>query len=141
MKIIPFKGEHLAELLSKPSQACLRADLDIQYEDLAAFESYTGMLEGRIVVCTGLIHVWPGRSIAWAFIADDIGVHGMVSLTRAVQRFLNLRLNERIEAAVEADFLPGHRWARMLGFERETPGVMRHFFADGKDAVLYARVS
>ena len=35
-------------------------------------------------------------------------------------------------------FEPGHRWATMLGFERE--GLMRAFGQDGSDMVMYSRI-
>jgi hypothetical protein len=39
---------------------------------------------------------------------------------------------------VYPNFEPGHRWARMLGFEQE--GLMRAFGHDGSDMVMYSRV-
>jgi len=45
----------------------------------------------------------------------------------------------RVEAYVDFEFEPGHRWARMLGFKLEAPRMKCHR-PDGGDSALYARI-
>lgn len=107
---------------------------------LAMYEAWTMRIHGRVVGCAGIIPIWPGRFQAWAYIAEDIGPAGMVALTRAVRRFLALQ-HGRIEAHVVTGFKQGERWAKLLGFKRETPKPMRSFMPDGSSANLFARVT
>lgn len=93
---------------------------------------------GEVVMCAGLIPHWKGRAECWAipntgFTSEFLGVH------RWAKTLLDAVPFTRIEASVEQGFEPGHRWARLLGFKRESD-VMRHYFPDGANAYLYARV-
>lgn len=106
---------------------------------LAIYESWTMRIHGRVAGCAGIIPIWPGRFQAWAYIAADIGPAGMIALTRAVRRFLAVH-DGRIEAHVVDGFKEGERWAKMLGFKRETPRPMRGFMPNGAAANLFARV-
>jgi len=142
MDIDRFKPSDLLALPLQDAQACISVlAKDPGYADaLAQFDSWTGRIDGRVVVCAGILPLWPGRSQVWAVIASDIGGAGMLRLTRAVRRFLMLQTAGRIEATVVAGFEAGYKWMDILGFERETPEPMRGYLPDGRDAVLYARV-
>jgi len=61
-----------------------------------------------------------------------------VKIHRAALRYFDVTEFKRVEAFVDANFDAGHRWIKMLGFERE--GYMRSFTPEGNDAVLYARI-
>jgi hypothetical protein len=90
---------------------------------------------GEPMACGGLFQQWDGRSIAWAFLA--VGAP-MVEVSRVALTVLESCGLRRVECWVDVDFKAGHRWARLLGFERE--GLMRSFSPDGRDHILYARV-
>ncbi|KAF7958209.1 hypothetical protein AWV80_01170 [Cupriavidus sp. UYMU48A] len=76
---------------------------------------------------------------AWAVIAADIGGSGMLALTRAVRRGMDVCTAQRIEVEVDSYFPQAHRWVQMLGgFEWE--GRMRKYTPDGRDCDRYARV-
>lgn len=91
----------------------------------------------RPIGALGALPHWPGRASCWALLADGIGSL-MVPLTRAVTAWLETAPHRRLECTCAADDARGHRWANLLGFERE--GLMRAYGADGRDYVLYARV-
>ena len=76
----------------------------------------------------------------WSSISSTIGARGMVLLSRAVVRFLNVH-NGRIEAFIVDGHSAGHRFIKLLGFTLETPEKMRNVMPNGKDAYLYSRVS
>lgn len=139
MIVSPFKPEDLHELSLQPSQAFLVPFLEragYGQELVDAGPCYTGRHNGRIVCCAGLVNLWEGRASAWALLSGDAG-KCMPALHRAVDRFLSGCGVKRIEAYVYPDFVAGHRWATMLGFEHE--GRLRAF-QQGQDMDMYARI-
>ena len=140
LEVVPFEPVDLEELSLQPSQEFLSAFLGrpgYGQELVDAGPCYTVRWDGRIVCCAGLVNLWEGRASAWALLSADAG-RCMTALHRAVVEFLDGCGIERVEAYVVPDFMPGHRWARMLGFEFE--GRLRAF-QRGQDMVMYARVS
>lgn len=141
MIIVPFQPEHLQQIDLQAEQSLAGHHLrNEQYtRSLAAHESWTGMIDGRVVACAGFITLWPGRHQVWAVISATIGAAGMLQLSKAVLRGLALKTG-RIEAVVASEFTAGHRWARLMGFTLETPEPMRRWFPEGGDASLYSRI-
>lgn len=140
MMIVAFEPRHLEALMLQPSQAIMQPMLaDPSYgPSLAeAGPAYSAVHGDAVFACAGIIPQWNGRAVAWALIASEAGRH-MVTIHKAVRRALDLHKFRRIETAVASDFEQGHRWARLLGFERE--GRMRAYTPDGRDCDLYARV-
>lgn len=140
MMIVAFQPAHLDRLLLQPSQAIMQPTLaDPSYGPslAAAGPAYSAVDGDAVFACAGLIPQWQGRALAWALIAEEAGRH-MVGIHKAVRRALDMHPFRRVETAVASDFMQGHRWAVMLGFERE--GRMRAYTPDGQDCDLYARV-
>lgn len=98
--------------------------------------AYTGMIDGVPLISAGVSQQWDGRSFVWAVLSDKTGPH-MLAITRLVKEFLDTRNEVRLEMQVKTDFAAAHRWAKMLGFQRE--GTMRKY-CDGEDFDLYARI-
>lgn len=141
MIITPFKPEHLKQVDVQAEQTLAREHL--QNEDyanlLAQHEAWTLLIDDRVVACAGFIPVWGNRYQAWAIISATIGASGMLTLSKAVMRALSLKTG-RVEAYVAEEFKAGHRWARLMGFDLETPKAMRGWFPEGGGAFLYARI-
>lgn len=95
--------------------------------------------DGATVAVLGLLEQWEGRCLAWAILASDAG-RELLPLTRSIARYLDDCPYPRIEATIDTGFAQGHRWAKVLRFELETPEPMRKFYPNGNDAYLYARV-
>lgn len=94
----------------------------------------------RPVAAAGLIPFYPGRRyVAWAIIGKNAGPH-LRCITKEIRRFLEEFPAARIEMHVLSDFKEGHKWAKMLGFECETPNGMRKHSFYGKDEHMYARI-
>ncbi len=91
----------------------------------------------RPIGALGAIPHWPGRATCWALLAEDLGPL-MIPLTRAVKAWLELQPHRRLEATCQAEDPRGHRWAELLGFEREC--LMRGYGPNGEDYLLYSRV-
>ncbi len=140
MMIVAFQPAHLERLLLQPSQALMQPTLaDPTYGPslASAGPAYSAVDGDAVFACAGLIPQWEGRAVAWALIAAEAG-RSMIGIHKAVGRAMRLHAYRRIETAVASDFEQGHRWARMLGFERE--GLMKRYTPDGRDCHLYARV-
>ena len=115
--------------------------------DLTAEESYalersgtcwTGLFDDAPIACGGVVKMWNGRYVAWMLLNMKSGRH-MAMITREVQKKL-AELPGRVELTVRADFEKGQRWAKMLGFEVETP-LLKQYGHDGADHVGYVRIS
>lgn len=139
MIIVPFALAHLDVLKLHPTQAHIGPTLaDQEYmQALAAGDSWTALDGDKVLGCAGLVPA-DGVSYAWALLAHDIGRAGMVFATRSITRMLGMQ-SGRIETFVEASSVEAQRWIVMLGFTRDNPGVLREWFPDGADAILYSR--
>lgn len=93
---------------------------------------------GDVLCFAGLIEQWEGRALAWAILSDECGDY-MLSLTRAIGYYLRNCKYRRVEAYIDECFPQAHRWARLLGFECETPKPMRNFYPNGNSAFMYVR--
>lgn len=138
IEVVPFKPEHLIALELQKAQSFFSDKWNPAYgralEECGG--SYTGLVEGRPVICAGLVEQWEGRALAWALISEEAGPH-FVHVTRLIRKILNMAQYRRIEAHVDCEFIQGIRWAEMLGFEVEAK--MSRFTAEGRDAFLYVR--
>lgn len=138
-EVSKFKPADLKELSLQPAQEYLEIFVGrpgYGEELVDAGPCYTGRYHGKIVICAGVVNLWEGRGSAWALLAGDAG-KCMRQVHRAVEEFLDGCGINRVEAYVAPDFMPGHRWAKMLGFEHE--GLMRAF-QRGADMCMYARI-
>lgn len=140
MRVVPFHPGHLHTLIIQPMQVEPPVQPDEAERLIAAGPSFSAVGEdGTVHAIAGLIHHWPGRSVAWAFVGFDAGPH-LLTITREIRKFLATCGIRRVEASVRADFPAAIRWMAMLGFERETPEPMRGYDPSGFPCYLYARV-
>jgi len=102
--------------------------------------SRTAMLDGKPLVCAGLINKWVDSWSAWAYIDVAAGSH-MLTVTRAVRRAFPDLPCGRIEATTPIDYDAGRRWLELLGFKNETPDGMACFTPDRRTYCLYSRVN
>ena len=136
--VAPFKHWHYDWLVnSRPpgEGSAFKVALDT-IAQLEAENSWTGVVDGKPVVCAGTIRQWPGRHTAWAYLADTTGPH-MLWITREVKKVLD-KVPGRVEFTVRADFPAGQRWAEMLGFKVETPR-MEGYGPEGEAHVGFVR--
>ncbi len=140
---VPYKGPHFAALGSlQAAQSDWRAMIaPEQAAALATVHSNTIMLDGRPLVCAGILPVWEGRGYIWSFFSSRMTPRLFVAAHRLARQFVENAPFKRIEAAVEVGFDAGHRWLEMLGFTCETPTtVARSYLPNGADCLLYARI-
>jgi hypothetical protein len=142
MKIVPFEAKHLLDVDLQDSQAYLSKWITMeQAKAIEATEwAFTGVNEdGSLMGCAGLISMWQGRAMAWAYISKSAEGRNFIKVHKAVSRFFEACYIKRIEITVDCDFEQGHRWAEMLGFKMEAE-CMKSYRPDGGDCALYARV-
>ena len=134
--LVPFKRWHVDFLLEngstegttfRPDEATLKLVEDAE-------NSWTLVHGADPVACGGTTQAWPGRHLAWMLISKLAAPH-MLAITRRVKAGLE-GLKGRIELTVRHDFQAGHRWAKMLGFEVETP-LLAAYGPAGEDHVGY----
>lgn len=136
-KIVPFRSWHF-EWLGESIEPCF----SMNQATLAALESqssYTGMVEGEVIFCAGLVQQWPTRHIAWALLNRQKAPTHMKWITHSARSRLE-GVKGRIELTVRADFPQGQRWAELLGFNIETPRLEK-FGPEGEDHIGYVRLN
>lgn len=139
MILVPYIAEHLFMLKAQEAQQYLAKHMDDKYaKDLEATLAWTGFVGERVIGCFGVAPMWTHRALLWSYMDQSAGRH-LVSVHKAVMRYLEVTPYRRIEAEVDCEFEQGHRWLRMLGFQLEAER-MRGYRIDGGDSALYARV-
>lgn len=137
---VPFKAEHARAMRVQPRQAAWRDTApDAHFRALEQRASVTILDGDEVLMCGGSIEIWPGRKILWALLAEGIGTR-MTVCTRITRRFVRAEFNGRMELDVERDHAEGHRFARLLGFEKETDRLVS-FYTGGLDGTMYVKVS
>jgi hypothetical protein len=129
--IVPFRRWHLEWM--DPQHATRYAEAIAQLEGA---HSWVAVVDGDPIACAGVMTQWPGRHSAWAYMSAKTGPH-MRWLTREVEARLPL-YKGRIDMTVRRDFPAGLRWAKILGFEIETP-CLKGFGPEGEDHVGFVR--
>jgi hypothetical protein len=103
--------------------------------------AFSVFYDGLCLAVGGLMPKWEGVATAWAIMGSHARKH-MLGLTRIVKANIDAHLEfryHRIETSVQTEFPEGHRWVRMMGFERE--GTMRGYGTQGFDCDLYSRIN
>jgi hypothetical protein len=138
--IVPYKAEHLMEISLQEAQKHLAKYVTAEHaKALEMTDSYTAMCDGKPIGCGGLLRHWPGRSELWSYLSDDVTPKVFMQIHHAVQRFVDVNLEDRMEAYVDVNFGNGHRWVRALGFQLQCPRLDK-YWPGGRDAALYVRI-
>jgi hypothetical protein len=143
MIIEPLTAAHVLLLEPQPAQAELplheRVELALRQADAGQAWAVCEGLEvlgiGGVIADPG----WPYRWVVWALLSKHVGPR-LLQLTRLTRSRLDAMPFRRLELYVDAQFPPGCRWARQLGFKLETPEPMAAFLPNGNGAYLFGRV-
>lgn len=119
-RIKPYLTVQHGEAIEKAGNACTVLDGDIP------------------VVVGGIFKFWQNRGEAW-LIFGKVKTQDFITIFKMVQRFISMSPLRRIEMVIDHDFPQGHRWAKLLGFEKEAE-CLRSYLPDGRDVSLYALV-
>ena len=95
---------------------------------------------GRTLAIAGVTETRPDTAFVWVLLDKNASAH-MLGLTRLLKWAMreNTRNYKTIETLVRSDFGPGHRWAKMFGFECVQPGRSKD--PDGNTEDLYRRAA
>lgn len=92
----------------------------------------------RCVGMAGVCQIWPGRADAWILLSEGVGEF-IGPIVRKARYVLDTYPSRRIEIAIKASNVEGHRIAALLGFGKPE-GFLRAYHPDGSDMVMYARI-
>jgi hypothetical protein len=142
IRIVPMTDAHVLAIVPQEQQAPeLRTPEDRLREISAprAAGSAWAVVDGdEVLLLGGVQTMWEGRGMAWVLLAEGAG-RRMLSITRAVRRYLDALDYGRLEMYVDAGFWNGCRWAEVLGFRNETPQGMAGFLPNGNRAYMFGR--
>ena len=138
--MIPFTAEHLMEFKHREE-----VDMDDLINMAVRVEgkgpAYTGVHNGKIIGCGGIVPLWSGVADGWTVLAKDIPnykfwFHQTVKrILRDTMEGLHLR---RIQVSVRSYSMRNIKWAESLGFHNE--GLMKQFGPDGADHFRFAMI-
>ena len=138
--LLPFRAYHLEEMQDLDPGLIIDAWLQpATLREMENHSSYTLLHNLLPVGCAGIMQLWHGRYVGWAFFTSDAGPH-MLAATRKARQFLAKTTARRIEITVDARFAQGLKWARALGFREETP-LLRAYSPEGRDHVGFVRLA
>ena len=138
--LVPFEAEHFSRMTVQEAQAWLQENVaPAELKGLEGAYAVTAMQDGVPLVCAGVIPQWGERAFVWSFFSDRVNGRNFPAIHRLAVQFLDSLPFKRLEASVDVDFEPGHRWMRLLGFKIEAP-FQEMFQPDGKDSVGYVRI-
>lgn len=138
-EVLPFKKEHLDQLIGQPINAYLPEWIKQGHaSEMEKSHSFTGFLDGSVMVCGGIISLWEGRGYLWAMFSE-LSKDRFLPVFRGLQKFLDEAPFQRIEMAVPLGLHVAHRRAHLLGFRMECE-VARKYLPGGFDCSLYARI-
>lgn len=111
-----------------------------EYAEVATSHIALSAWDGNTCVgAAGLVPLYPHRALAWALLSASAGPH-IGAIARKMRRVIADSPFPRIEMTVSVDFENGHRLAKAVGLELETPIPLRKHGAAGNDEMIYARV-
>ena len=138
---VSYRAEHVRTMDLQPAQIWMESGVDLdRLRSLENVHAYTLMEDGQPLACGGAIPLHAGRAYLWAYLSSRIDAplfHRVHGWAKSFIRGLPFR---RLEATVDAEFVPGQRWVRALGFVCETPKPIQAFTVLGRSAMQYALV-
>lgn len=139
MNVIPYEASHIGLIEAQPQQLHMVSQASFEYlSNLKSLgPAYTGVLDGKVIGCAGIIQSTFGSGTLWALLHRDAARH-MLGIHRCAKRLLDLHQMRRLEATTEVGFLAGCKWLEMLGFKPE--GIMPSYGPDGASHWRYGRV-
>ncbi len=142
MIIIPFEPEHLKTLtLQKAQEASEELMRTAGYgEALKATGPAWSLFDEENLTCVlagGMADVGAGRAVVWMLVSPTAGKN-LGRVMKFARRTLEGSGFRRVEAVVAGSFKEGHRLAKLMGFNCETPDGMKQYYADGGTAYLYS---
>lgn len=113
--VVPFKREHLWLIEPQRGQRVSTIPAD-RHKQLEEGWSFTALDEqGRVIMCAGALPDDDAAWWAWA-ILSRYARRKLLALTRAILWIIRSTPADNVRMAVQWTFVPGHNWAKLLGF-------------------------
>ncbi len=146
MIIIDFEADHAKEILGGDvNDEKIRPPIEVSrfVEGMVVKNmAFTGVINGNIVACGGIYPIWDNVGEAWFLGTDHVNQYPVI-ITKTIRKYLNnlMSLNKlhRVQAHVRSDWDRANRWIKFLGMQKE--GVVRKFSPDGRDHILFSKVT
>nr|VFK12037.1 MAG: hypothetical protein BECKLPF1236B_GA0070989_102910 [Candidatus Kentron sp. LPFa] len=140
MHIIDFEPEHLSALRIREETHGLSPAGLAAYAEKLKNGGLTMKDSEEILCCAGVLPLWEGLGVAWAFVDAERPRRRALAFHRAIVRYLEtIRARgqyRRIQTTCLARDAAARRWLRMIGFREEC--VLEKYAPDGEAHVLYA---
>ena len=141
METVPFKPEHLLAIEHRWPEIGISPELMLTTgKYYGTGFARTGLINGRPIVCGGMMKLWPGVGEAWVIGSDELKQNAL-PFHRAILKYREVVFAmglHRLQCACHVDFTDSRAWLERLGFVDE--GVMKAFTSDREDYVRYALV-
>jgi len=138
-KIVKFKVEHIDLMcLREHEQSIVGQPARMKALEEASI-AVTGVADGRIVLCGGVMPYLAGTADVWLLPSIYLPNHAKTVIPKLKEWLYNVREDlalTRLETSCLDDALHT-RWMKWLGFEQE--GIRRKFYM-GKDYVMWSKI-
>ena len=140
LEVVEFDTAHVQELIDAQCSPGLSEWMAHNGNVLETVEHAISVLRnGEVLFCLGVIHVWGSYGSAWLFMSNK-GRDCVFDIFRIGKKFLKETVPfKRIEATTNFSNDMHNRFIKLAGFKVEAP-LLRNYFPDGGDAVLYAMI-
>lgn len=134
-----FKLSDGMSLKDRPNQKGLKGHKDLEKwlkHNIKNGPSWTGVLDGVIVGCGGIVIHWPGFGEAWVVMPEGIGAKHIDPQLAKAKLYKMIEDNDlkRTEISPRCDWPPGLSYARYLGFKVE--GKRRKYMPDADGTLV-----
>lgn len=102
---------------------------------------YTGLYDGQIMCCFGIIPLWRGSAEIWMVPSKHL-YQVARPFHRATKLWLDVCIAEwhlvRVQATVHSQNAPADKWIRTCHFQEE--GLLRRYGPEGADYKMFSRL-
>lgn len=139
MIVIEFEPFHAELIHVKYEQLGEMPHFIDMMESLNNTYAWSGVEDGQVIACGGMVPLHPGCGDIWALFSDDFKHHKVEALKALKLHIDNLQNQgyERLQTTVLSNYKIGKRFVEWLGFKNE--GTMRKYI-DGVDYDRYAKI-
>lgn len=139
MIVIEFEPFHAELIHVRYEQLGEMPQFRKSMEQLNNTYAWTGVVDGQVIGCAGMVPLLPGVGEIWALFSDALPQH-KVSMFKELKRHLehlHAQGYPRLQTVVQHGFETGKRFVERLGFEFE--GSMRKYI-NGETYDRYAKI-
>ena len=106
--------------------------------NLSKGPAFTGVANGEIIACGGILPLWKGVGEAWVVSSELVSLYP-ITFAKVIWRKLKSIIEEleleRVQTTVDVEHKVSQKWLERMNFENE--GLMRKFLG-GRDYYRYA---